>query len=67
MGLKVFLSEGLSLRAALGVFLTNTWDGTLNDGRSSLTPGRNRKTWGGSLWGHDQGCPVVIQVFCSGG
>ena len=40
------MSEGLSLRAALGVFLTNTWDGTPNDGRSSLTPGRNGKTWG---------------------
>ena len=73
VGLKAFLSKGLSLRAALGVFLTNTRDGTLTDGRSSLTPGRNGKTWGGegggrrrSLWGHDQGCPpVVVQVFCS--
>ena len=46
VGLKVFLSEGLSLRAALGVFLTNTRDGTPNDGRSSLTAGRNGKTWG---------------------
>ena len=70
VGLKVFLSEGLSLRAAFRVFLTNTRDGTPNDGRSSLTPGRNGKTWGGgggSLWGHDQGCPpVTVQAICSG-
>ena len=46
VGFKVFLSEGLSLRAALGVFLTNTRGGTPNDGRSLLTPGRNSKTWG---------------------
>ena len=46
MGLKVFLSEGLSLRAALGVFLTNTEDGTPNDEGSSLTPGRNGETQG---------------------
>ena len=43
---KVFLSVGLSLRAALGVFLTNTWDGTSNDREGSPTPGRNRETWG---------------------
>ena len=47
VGLKAFLSKGLSLRATLGVFLTNTRDGTLTDGRSSLAPGRNGKTWGG--------------------
>ena len=33
-----------------GVFLTNTWDGTPNDWRSSLTPGRNGKT-SGDLFG----------------
>ena len=43
-GLKVFLSEGLSLRAAVGVLLTNMKDGKRNDGRSSLIPGRNGKT-----------------------
>ena len=41
LGFRIFLGEGLSLGAALGVFLTNTSDGTPNDGRSSLTPGRN--------------------------
>ena len=49
VGFKVFLCEGLSLRAALGVFLTNTWYSTSNDGRSWLTPGRNRKTGGDVL------------------
>ena len=43
MGLKVFLSEGLSLRATLGVFLANTRDVTPNDGGGSLTLGRNGK------------------------
>ena len=43
-GLKVFLSEGLSLRAALGVFLTNTEDGTPNDGEvPSLQAGTARR------------------------
>ena len=46
MGLKVFLSGVLSLRAALGVFLTKARDGTPNDGGSSLTAGRNGKTQG---------------------
>ena len=40
------MSEGLSLRVALGVFLTNTRDGTPNDGGSSLTPGGSGKTQG---------------------
>ena len=68
VGFKVFLSEGLSLGAALGVVLTNTRDGTPIDGRSSLTPGRNGKTWEGrgGGGGGSQGCPVVAQEFCSG-
>ena len=55
VGLKVFLSEGLSLRAVLGV-LTNTRDDTPNEGRSSLTTGRNGKTMGDLLG-------VIIKCF----